>query len=461
MGLYRCDESFRIRFHGVECGLKVEWVASMEALSAYCGSSDSEGGEDTLDSDRSGGTSEKRICDEEKDPKDRIPEKKGGSRVMQPSVHPLRTHDQPLDFSNLRGYVSKRKRHLDGGHGVQEGSDAAAVSTELQTVSQYFSQFASSSKRMKQGAKIPKNRSGTFRGHSRPILSLEWHPNDSRLLLSASLDGKLKLWDVTERKVCIATYSFHEGAVRDVEWVSSNTVVSGGFDNSARYSDIEKGRTIVALKHQGFVTAVKVHPDNSNVIITGDSRTNIKTWDLRSGEKVAQYIGAGGKILDIVFLQSKKQFAASSDIVRKNAADQALSVWDISSTVLVSNQIYLEPFTCPCLRVHPTDSTFMAQSNGNYVVLFSSTKPYKLNKHKRFEGHAVQGHDVGFDISPDGTLVCSASANGGIYIYDYYSAELVHHLSLSLFPSLSAAWHPLLTSTIAASDWNAQIHLIQ
>jgi len=238
----------------------------MEALAAYCGSSDSEGGEDTLDSDRSGGTSKKSlpsICDGEKDPKDRfdlISEKKEGSHVKQSNVLPPKTHDQPLDFSNLRGYVSKRKRHLDGGHGVQVGSDAAAVSTELQTVSQYFSRFASSSKRMKQGTRIPQNRSSTFRGHSRPILSIEWHPNDSRLLLSASLDGKLKLWDVTERKACVATYSFHEGAVRDVEWVSSNTVVSGGFDNSARYSDIEKGRTIVALKHQGFVTAVKVHP---------------------------------------------------------------------------------------------------------------------------------------------------------------------------------------------------------
>ena len=436
----------------------------MEALAAYCGSSDSEGEEGTLDPDRSSGTSKKSFpstCDAEKDRYDLKSSSKGRS---QPSVHQSHLHetpDQPLDLSNLRGYVSKRKRHLDGGHGVQTESNAAAVSTELQTVSQYFSQLASSCKRMKQGTKIPRTCSGTFRGHSRPVLSLEWHPNDSRLLLSASLDGMLKLWDATERKSCIATYGFHEGAVRDVEWVSSNTAVSGGFDTNAVYSDIERGRTVLALKHKGFVTAVKVHPGDSNVIITGDSRTNIQTWDLRSGEKVAQYIGAGGKILDIVFLQSKKQFAASSDIVRKNASNQALSVWDISSTVLVSNQVYLEPFTCPCLRVHPTDSTFMAQSNGNYVVLFSSTKPYKLNKHKRFEGHSVQGHDVGFDISPDGTLLCSASADGGTYIYDYYSAELVHNLSLSHSPSLSVAWHQQLPSTVAVSDWDAQIHLLQ
>ena len=376
----------------------------------------------------------------------------------QPDTHLAET--QSLEQSNVRGYVPKRKRC----HGMEEGTLSAAASTEIHTVSQYLSSPAvldSTFKRTKQQNRISKRCFTTLKGHSRPSLSLEWHPCDWRLLLSASLDGTLKLWDASEQNTCIATYGFHEGAVRDVEWVSTNAVVSGGFDSSARYSDIEKGRTTLTLNHEGFVTAVKVHPEDRNVILTGDSRTHLQTWDLRSGKKVAQYIGAGGKILDIVFLQSKKQFAASSDIVRKNASNQALSVWDVSSTVVLSNQVYLEPFTCPCLKVHPVDSTFMAQSNGNYVVIFASSKPYKLNKRKRFEGHTVEGHDVGFDVSSDGSLLCSASATGGAVFYDYYSAELMHSLTLSNSPCLSVAWHQQLPSTVAVSDWDTQIHILQ
>jgi len=32
---------------------------------------------------------------------------------------------------------------------------------------------------------------------------------------------------------------------------------------------------------------------------------------------------------------------------------------------------------------------FVAQTNGNYVALFSSQRPYRINKKKRYEGHKV------------------------------------------------------------------------
>lgn len=425
---------------------------TMEALVAYSESSDSEPevGEENVPTTLYSSSSAAAL-------KIPLPRESTTSDIWSSKVGPHVAETQSLDVG---GYVPKRKRC----RGMEGGTLSAAVPTEMHTVSQYLSSPAvldSNSKRTKQQSQIPKRCFTTLRGHSRPSLSLKWHPCDWRLLLSASLDRKLKLWDASKQNTCIATYGFHKEAVRDVEWVSTNAVISGGFDNTARYSDIEKGRTTLTLSHEGFVTAVKVHPEDRNVILTGDSRTHLQTWDLRSGKKEAQYIGAGGKILDIVFLQNKKQFAASSDIVRKNASNQALSVWDVSSTVVLSNQVYLEPFTCPCLKAHPVDSTFMAQSNGNYVVVFASNKPYKHNKHKRFEGHTVEGHNVCFDISVDGSLLCSASATGGAFFYDYYSAKLMHSLTLSHSPCLSVAWHQQLPSTIAVSDWDTQIHILQ
>ncbi|XP_066025794.1 uncharacterized protein [Pocillopora verrucosa] len=64
-------------------------------------------------------------------------------------------------------------------------------------------------------------------------------------------------------------------------------------------------------------------------------------------------------------------------------------VWDFRSTAVLSNQIYQEAFTCTCLKVHPYDSHFVAQSNGDYIALFSTRKPYKPNKFERYEGHKV------------------------------------------------------------------------
>ena len=48
-----------------------------------------------------------------------------------------------------------------------------------------------------------------------------------------------------------------------------------------------------------------------------------------------------------------------------------------------------EAFTCTCLRVHPSEMHFIAQSSGDYMAIFSTKRPYKLNKLKRYEGHKV------------------------------------------------------------------------
>lgn len=39
--------------------------------------------------------------------------------------------------------------------------------------------------------------------------------------------------------------------------------------------------------------------------------------------------------------------------------------------------------------MHPQEDSFVAQTNGNYIALFSSQKPYRMNKRKRYEGHKV------------------------------------------------------------------------
>lgn len=49
---------------------------------------------------------------------------------------------------------------------------------------------------------------------------------------------------------------------------------------------------------------------------------------------------------------------------------------------IVSNQIYIETYSCVSLRLHPMKNYFAAQSAGNYIALFSAKMPYNLNKHK-------------------------------------------------------------------------------
>lgn len=55
-----------------------------------------------------------------------------------------------------------------------------------------------------------------------------------------------------------------------------------------------------------------------------------------------------------------------------------------------------ERYTCPSLAMHPQEDSFVAQTNGNYIALFSTQKPYRMNKTKRYEGHKVNTFSVFF-----------------------------------------------------------------
>lgn len=51
-----------------------------------------------------------------------------------------------------------------------------------------------------------------------------------------------------------------------------------------------------------------------------------------------------------------------------------------------------ERYTCPSLALHPLEESFVAQTNGNYMAVFASQQPYRMNKRRRYEGHKVSNN---------------------------------------------------------------------
>lgn len=435
----------------------------MDALAAY-GSSSSDSDNELEESEKEGNTS---VLTSVTFPKAShmysFPEKQMSQNALQKmdltmyKRKPL-VHDAPR--LPTVGYVSKRKRGTRVAESEGTSSDSG---TSNEGLAFYLrgADVMEASKRKKLSNGVPKSCEQLPNEHCKPVVSLNWHAANSKVLLSCSLDGTARLWDILQKK-CIVTMSPHSGAaVSCGHWVTCNTIVTGGFNRLVCLSDVEKSQVVSSFSHRDFVSVVQLHPEDNNLLFTGDFGSNIQSWDLRTGKAIKQYVGAGGKILDMTFLHSGHEFVAASDIVRKNASSQALRVWDVDSTVVVSNQVYTEPYTCPCLQTHPYKHEFYAQSNANYIVVFSGRKPYKCNKYKRYERHRVEGNKVQFDVSPDGTLLCSASANGQVVVYDCETSSVMKTLCISNSSCIAVAWNQHSHSTIAVSDWNSHISLLE
>ena len=82
--------------------------------------------------------------------------------------------------------------------------------------------------------------------HCGCVNAVAWctQPEYSHLLLSASHDKTIKLWNIFSKDgiSCVQTIAAHDKGVRSVQWVNgTNNILSASFDKTARVIDVEKG----------------------------------------------------------------------------------------------------------------------------------------------------------------------------------------------------------------------------
>ena len=94
---------------------------------------------------------------------------------------------------------------------------------------------------------IPRSKLKDISAHGGIVNKVEWCcPEFSHLLLSASMDRTMKVWDVlSATAACVQTLRFHEKAVKDATWsASGREILSAGYDRTARICDVEKGKDL-------------------------------------------------------------------------------------------------------------------------------------------------------------------------------------------------------------------------
>ncbi|XP_042469087.1 WD repeat-containing protein 25-like [Zingiber officinale] len=299
----------------------------------------------------------------------------------------------------------------------------------------------------------------SLNGHTSAVNSIQWSKSHGHLLASASMDQAVYVWNVWNRnqqKVC--ALRCHNAAVKDVRWSSDGlSLLSCGYDCSSRLVDIEKGTQTQMFKEEQTVEVVRFHPENSSLFLSGGSKGLLRLWDIRVGAVVKEYLKGLGPILDVEFSRDGNNFISSSDTSNSRISENTIVLWDVMRQVPLSNQVYAEAYTCTCVRYHPYGSCFIAQSNGNYIAVFSARLPYKLDKYKRYENHGVWGFPVKCNFNMDGQQIASGSSDGCIYLYDYKSSTLLKKIKAFEQACVDVAFHPTIPDVIASCSWRGEI----
>jgi pre-mRNA-processing factor 17 len=139
---------------------------------------------------------------------------------------------------------------------------------------------------------IPKSCIHTWSGHTKGVTAIRLFPQSGHLLLSSSMDTRVKLWDVYHEGKCLRTFMGHGQAVRDITFNNDGSqFLSAGYDRYTKLWDTETGQCIQAFTNGKIPYCVKFNPDpdKQHIFLSGMSDKKIIQYDTRSGEITQEY----------------------------------------------------------------------------------------------------------------------------------------------------------------------------
>ena len=125
--------------------------------------------------------------------------------------------------------------------------------------------------------------------HSRAVNKLNFHSTDPDMMLSASHDGCVKLWDMRSNESSRLTFDAKSEACRDVQFSSSSNpfqFVSGYDNGSVHIWDIRNPSQSERKwsAHNGLVLTLDWH-SNGTWIASGGRDKMIQIWDSKAGTR--------------------------------------------------------------------------------------------------------------------------------------------------------------------------------
>eukprot|EP00656_Telonema_subtile_P002299 TRINITY_DN1100_c0_g1_i3.p1 TRINITY_DN1100_c0_g1~~TRINITY_DN1100_c0_g1_i3.p1 ORF type:complete len:557 (+),score=152.96 TRINITY_DN1100_c0_g1_i3:155-1825(+) len=300
---------------------------------------------------------------------------------------------------------------------------------------------------------LPKNLIHTWTGHTKGVTAIRFFPQYGHLLLSASMDSKVKIWDVYNDRRCLRTYMGHTNAVRDICFTNDGRhFLSCGYDRMIKRWDTETGQCIGAYTNRKIPYCVKYNPseNHQHAFIAGCSDKKIIQFDVRSGKMSQRYDAHLGGVNSVTFVDNNRRFVSTSD-------DKKIYVWEWGLPVVMKHISEPHMHSMPYVCLSPDKKVFVGQSMNNEIHVYGARDKFSQLRKKIYTGHTNAGYACGLDMSPDGKYLLSGDGDGRAFIWDFKSLKVYKKIKAHDKVCIDAKWHPVEPSRMATCSWDGTI----
>ncbi|KAI9683871.1 MAG: protein with putative role during mitosis [Trizodia sp. TS-e1964] len=198
----------------------------------------------------------------------------------------------------------------------------------------------------------------TIKGHTKAVLDVDFGgPRGGTLLASCSSDLTIKLWDPSDEYKNIRTLPGHDHSVSAVRFIPSgaagspstgNLLVSASRDKTLRIWDVSTGYCVKTMRgHADWVRDVSPSFDGRWLISVGNDQTG-RLWDASSGEAKSTFLGhehvieccciappaTYAHLSALAGLKKAPPASSSAEFIATGSRDKSIKLWDSRGTLI-------------------------------------------------------------------------------------------------------------------------------